>query len=69
MSTSRRPGSLLAAVGLGLVGLFATTVSAAEQPVKPRASVGFMIASNMNNRCLEVRAANTGNGALVNMWD
>ncbi|EME55840.1 alpha-L-arabinofuranosidase [Amycolatopsis decaplanina DSM 44594] len=31
--------------------------------------VGFMLSSNLNNRCLEVRAANSLNGALVTMWD
>ncbi|MFI9204715.1 RICIN domain-containing protein [Streptomyces sp. NPDC053048] len=75
MSTSRRLGSLLAAAGLGLVALFATSTpasassAASDQPAKPRVKVGFMIASNMNNRCLEIRAGNAGIGALVGMWD
>ncbi|QCX81452.1 Extracellular exo-alpha-L-arabinofuranosidase precursor [Streptomyces sp. YIM 121038] len=71
MKTSRRPGALLAALVLGLVSLFTTTLSASasQQPGTQRAKVGFMIASNMNNRCLEVRGANPGSGALVAMWD
>ncbi|MFD9882636.1 RICIN domain-containing protein [Streptomyces alboflavus] len=71
MKASRRLGSLLAAVSLAVVGLGSTTATtqAAERSAPPRANVGFMLASNMNNRCLEIRGANTGIGALVNMWD
>ncbi|WP_367135446.1 MULTISPECIES: RICIN domain-containing protein [Streptomyces] len=74
MRTSRRLGTALAAAGLGLSGVFAAsaaTPTTAQAETKPgtQIKVGFMIASNVNNRCLEIRAGNPGIGALVGMWD
>jgi Ricin-type beta-trefoil lectin domain len=68
---NRRSGAV-AAVAMTVVALGATAAMAStpHQQAKPRpAAAGFMLSSNMNNRCLEVREGNRGNGALVTIWD
>ncbi|WP_242894767.1 RICIN domain-containing protein [Actinomadura litoris] len=48
----------------------ATANTSHQQQAKPgSAAAGPMFASNMNNRCLEVREGNTGNGAMIDIWD
>ncbi|WP_031129018.1 RICIN domain-containing protein [Streptomyces aureocirculatus] len=66
---TRRVG-LLGSLGL-LIGSLAFTTSASADPA-PRAAkadAGVSIVAMKNNRCLEVRDGNTGNGAMVTTWD
>ncbi|MFI1252537.1 RICIN domain-containing protein [Streptomyces netropsis] len=76
MRKSNRWVGLLGATGFVIGGLFLTPSASAQDPVVPvqarkadRSMVGFMLVSYMNNRCLEVRDGNTGNGAMLDMWD
>ena len=69
---------LLTTAAVALGGLCATAAaaatgpgpfpSAAGQKQTGRLASGFLIVSNMNNKCLNVRASNAGAGAAVAMW-
>ncbi|GGY07069.1 RICIN domain-containing protein [Streptomyces hiroshimensis] len=76
MRKSNRWVGLLGAMGLVIGGLFFTASASAQDPADPvqaqkadKSLVGFLLVSYMNNRCLEVRDGNTGNGAMLDMWD
>jgi hypothetical protein len=56
---------LATAVVLGAGGI-ATSVAAAGQTAT---TAGFLITSQVDNRCLDISQSNTGNGALVDTWD
>ncbi|WP_409235640.1 RICIN domain-containing protein [Streptomyces sp. PA5.6] len=66
---TRRVG-LLGSLGL-LIGSLSFTTSASADPA-PRAAEadpGVSIVAVKNNKCLEVRNGNTGDGAMVTTWD
>ncbi|MGW1073020.1 RICIN domain-containing protein [Streptomyces sp. NPDC002537] len=65
---SRRLTTALAAAGLVVAGL-STASAASAEPKGERSKSGFLIVSSMNNRCLDIRGGNQGNGASVAMWD
>jgi hypothetical protein len=62
---------LLTVIALTISGIFFTSSASADKPTTQTAAplATFLIASNMNHKCLEVRDGNTGNGVLVDMWD
>ncbi|MFI6025447.1 RICIN domain-containing protein [Amycolatopsis magusensis] len=63
----KRLVSVLGAAVLGVGGAVAASSAAAEE--RSADLVGFMLASSMNNRCLNVADANPHKGAMVHMWD
>lgn len=76
MNRIKRSIIALAVIGLTASGAYATSSASADGlPEAPavrqqaRPLTGLMIASSWNNRCLEVRDGNPGNGVLVDMWD
>jgi ricin-type beta-trefoil lectin protein len=60
-------GATVAVLGAG--GVSVGSSASADVPRAQQAALapGFMIASNMNNLCLDIRASNAGFGAYVDM--